>query len=266
MRSYQHLLIETRDGLTRVTLDRPQQGNAVHDALHSELATVFRDLQRDADTRAVVLTGAGDSFCVGGDKNPDREYQATPGTTPIQEAAEIVLGVLDLTKPIVAAVNGDALGLGATLATLADVAIAATGARFGDAHVTGGLPAGNGPAALWPSLIGPSRAKYLLLGGEIVPVEQAADWGLLHDVVPRDDVIPHASDLARRWAALSPFAVRSTKAVINGQLRGRVQDALALSLALEEHAMERPEFRDRLRVSGADTVQDEVDERSPELG
>lgn len=152
--------------------------------------------------------------------------------------------ILELEQPLIAAVNGDATGLGATLATLADVAFAVPGARFGDAHVRSGLPAGNGPAALWPHLIGVARAKYLLLGGEIITTDQAVGWGLLHELVT--DPLAAALELAHRWAQLPRAGVRGTKASIHHGLRMAVQQTLALSLSLEEQAMASPEFRTRL--------------------
>lgn len=158
----------------------------------------------------------------------------------MQEARVIVETLLELEKPVIAAVNGDALGLGAILATLADVAFVAPAARIGDRHVPGGVTAGNGSAALWPVLVGLNRAKYLVLEGELLTAARAVELGLAHEVTP--DPVAAARELAQRWAGYPQFALRSTKAVLNTHLKAAATLALGYGLALEEQAMAGPEF------------------------
>ena len=239
---YTRIGVEVADGIATLVLDRPDHGNAVDDAMHSELTTVFARARADDRVRAVVLTGAGDAFCRGGDRSASRTFTTHTGLTPIQEARLIVETLLDLEKPLIAAVNGDALGLGAVLATLADVAFVARSARIGDRHVAGGVTAGNGSAALWPVLVGVNRAKYLVMGGALLTAEQAADVGLVHEVVDDGAALAAATDLAGRWAALPPFALRSTKSVINTHLKEAASRALGYGLALEEQVLAGPEF------------------------
>jgi enoyl-CoA hydratase len=246
MKAFECIRIDTEAGVSVVTLNRPDRGNAVNDVLHSELSTVFRHLRADEPTRVVVLTGAGDEFCRGGDTNPDRAYQTQTGLTPIQEAREIVESILDLEKPLIAAVNGNAQGVGATLASLADVAFMADDATFGDAHVQRNLPPGNGPTALWPLLVGLNRAKQLLMEGDMITAGRAAELGLIHAAVTRADVVPTAMSLARRWASGDMFALQATKVAINATAKVILQSVFPLALALEERAMERPEFRQGL--------------------
>jgi enoyl-CoA hydratase/carnithine racemase len=240
MADYTRIRTEEEGGVATLTLDRPEHGNAVDDAMHSELTTVFADVRRDEAVRVVVLTGAGRSFCVGGDSSPTRTFTTLTGLTPIQEARLIVETLLDLEKPVIAAVTGDALGLGAILATLADVAFVSADTRIGDRHVLGGVTAGNGSAALWPVLVGLTRAKYLVLNGEVLTGRQAVDLGLAHEVV--DDPLAAARELAARWADLPPFALQSTKSVLNTHLKEAAARALGYGLALEEQAMAGPEF------------------------
>jgi enoyl-CoA hydratase len=240
MGDYTRILAEVDGGVATLTLDRPAHGNAVDDAMHSELTRVFADARRDPSVRVVVLTGAGAAFCVGGDSSPDRTFTTLTGLTPIQEARLIVETLLDLEKPVIAAVNGDALGLGAILATLADVAFVAPAARIGDRHVLGGVTAGNGSAALWPVLVGLNRAKYLVMNGEVLTADQAVGLGLVHEVAA--DPLASARELAARWADLPPFALRSTKSVLNTHLKEAAARALGYGLALEEQAMAGPEF------------------------
>ena len=122
-RSYDTITIERNEGIAILTLNRPERLNAVSADMHSELTTLFRDVDADGDVRVAVLTGAGRGFCSGGDFSPDRDASAPrkSGLTTMQEARRIVDGMLDLEKPIIAAVNGAAVGLGATLALFCDV-------------------------------------------------------------------------------------------------------------------------------------------------
>ena len=239
---YTRIRVEVDGHVATLTLDRPEHGNAVDDAMHSELTSVFVAAQRDPRVRAVVLTGAGGTFCRGGDSSPTRTFTTLTGLTPIQEARVIVETLLDLEKPVIAAVNGDALGLGAILATLADVAFVASSARIGDRHVLGGVTAGNGSAALWPVIVGLNRAKFLVLNCEVLTAAQAVEYGLAHEVVPDGGTLAAAVELAGRWAELPPFALQSTKSVLNVHLKAAASRALGYGLALEEQAMAGPEF------------------------
>ncbi|MEJ2890645.1 enoyl-CoA hydratase/isomerase family protein [Actinomycetospora aeridis] len=234
--------IAVDDGIATLTLDRPEHGNAVDDAMHSELTRLFVRARADDRVRAVVLTGAGEDFCRGGDSSASRTFTTLTGLTPVQEARLIVETLLDLEKPVVAAVNGDALGLGAILATLADAAVVARSARLGDRHVAGGVTAGNGSAALWPAILGVNRAKRLVLGAEVLTAEEAVAMGLATEVVDDAAVLATATATARHWAALPPFALQSTKRVLNLALKDAAARALDYGLALEEQAMAGPEF------------------------
>ncbi|GAB3434890.1 enoyl-CoA hydratase/isomerase family protein [Actinophytocola sediminis] len=253
-RDYSRIRIEVDGGVGTLTLDRPDHGNAVDDAMHSELTTLFADARRDERVRVVVLTGAGTTFCRGGDSSPTRTFTTRTGLTPIEEARLIVESLLDLDKPVIASVNGDALGLGAILATLADVAFVARSARIGDRHVAGGVTAGNGSAALWPVIVGLNRAKFLVLNGELLTAGQAVEVGLAHEVVDDGADLAAATELAARWAALPRFAVRSTKSVLNLHLKAAASRALGYGLALEEQAMAGPEFAEILANRRAQTT------------
>lgn len=240
---YGSIAISVEEGIAVLTLNRPEAENRVDDRMHSELATLFGDVSRDKEIRAVVLTGAGDAFCAGGDRDPDRRFETLTGLTPIEEAQAIVDGIVDLDRPLIAAVNGDAIGLGAVLATLADAAFAAPGARIGDRHVEGGVTAGNGAVALWPLLIGLNRAKQLLLGAELIDAEAAVEAGLITAVA--DDPLQAARDRAAAWAAMPEFALRTTKRALNLHLRDAVARVMPLALALEDQSLARldPRFR-----------------------
>jgi enoyl-CoA hydratase/carnithine racemase len=231
------------DGIAVLTLNRPDRANAVDDVMHSELSTVFAAAQDDPRVRVVVLTGAGRAFSTGGDESADRAYATSTGRTPIEEARHIVEDLIGMSKPLVAAVNGHAIGLGALLATLADISYVADGAKLGDLHVHAALPAGNGAAVIWPLLVGINRAKHLLMTGEILTATEAERLGLVTRVVPAADVLPSAMAAAQRLAGLAPQAVQGTKAAINRLLALASGAVLPLSLSLEAAAMEHDDFR-----------------------
>ena len=239
---FTRILVTVEDGIATLMLNRPDHSNAVDDAMHSELTAIFSAARADDRVRAVVLTGAGNTFCSGGDSGASRTFTTLTGLTPVQEARLIVESLLDLDKPVVAAVNGDAFGLGAVLATLADAAFVVRSARLGDRHVASGVTAGNGAAALWPAIVGVVQTKRLLLTAEVISAEEALSIGLVTGVVVDAQALSAATDLATRWAALPPFALQSTKRVINLHLKDAAHRALGYGLALEEQAMAGPEF------------------------
>ncbi|MFN0145181.1 MAG: enoyl-CoA hydratase-related protein, partial [Dehalococcoidia bacterium] len=180
---YETIKIEKQDGVAILTLNRPERLNAVNGAMHSELSTIFLDVQADPDVRAAVITGAGRAFCAGGDFGPASNMRPKSGVSMMQEARRIVDNLLDCEKPIVAAVNGAAAGLGATVALMCDVVIASRNARIGDPHVKMGITAGDGGAVIWPLLVGVNRAKYMLMTGDLIPADEAMAMGLVNRVV-----------------------------------------------------------------------------------
>lgn len=231
---FEMMLIEKRpDGLAIVTLNRPERHNAVAGPMHSELARLPKILQQDDEVRAVVITGAGRSFCSGADV-AEVSGSGVTWDTMLVDARDLVMDFIALDKPVITAVKGYALGMGCTLALLGDVVIAGESARFGDTHVPNqGVTAGDGGAALWPLLMGPQAAKYYLLTGEHVPAEEAYRLGLVFKVVKDEAVLDEAVALAERIAAGPPIAVRSTKASINRYTSLIVNEVLPFSLAAE---------------------------------
>jgi enoyl-CoA hydratase/carnithine racemase len=198
----------------------------------------------------VVLTGAGRTFSAGGDESTERRYTTSTGRSPIEEARHIVEDVIAMSKPLVAAVNGHAIGLGAVLATLADISFLSEKAKLGDLHVHAALPAGNGAAAIWPLLVGINRAKHLLMTGEILTAAEAERFGLVTRVLPPDDVLPAAMAMAERLAGLAPQAVQGTKMAVNRLLAMASGAVLPLSLSLEAAAMDSDDFRDAVQRLG----------------
>lgn len=245
---YETIQIEKADGVATLTLNRPERLNAVNGIMHSELSTVFNDVQSDSEVRAAVITGAGRAFCAGGDFSSGSNMRPKSGLSMMQEARRIVDGILDLEKPLIAAVNGPAAGLGATVALCCDVVIAARGARIGDPHVKMGITAGDGGAVIWPLLIGVNRAKYMLMTGELVGAEDAMRMGLVNRVVDDGEALAEATSLARRLASSAPYAVQSTKVSVNKLIKSVSNLVLPLSLSLEEVSMTKEDHREAVRA------------------
>lgn len=241
---YETILIEKQDGIAVCTLNRPERLNAVNGAMHSELMQLPIDLQADPEVRAAVLTGAGRAFCAGGDFSGSRDMRSKSGLPMMQEARRIVDNLLDLEKPIVAAVNGAAAGLGATVALLCDVVIASRNARIGDPHVKMGITAGDGGAVIWPLLIGVNRAKQLLMTGDLLSADEAMTLGLVNSVVDEGEALPAALAMARRLASGAPYAVQSTKVSVNKFIKSVSNLVLPLSLSLEEASMTKDDHRE----------------------
>lgn len=172
---YGHISFRRRGRVLTAALNRPAAGNAVNGVLHEELSRLFYDMQNDPDSDVLVLTGEGRHFCAGGDIAWMQESIDDPDVflRMGQESRRIIYGQVELEKPLICRLNGAAAGLGASLALLCDVVIAAEDASIGDPHVSVGLVAGDGGSILWPQLVGFTRAKEYLLTGKMCPAVEA---------------------------------------------------------------------------------------------
>jgi enoyl-CoA hydratase len=225
-----------RDGhILFVTIDHPDSPmNAVDEALHHDLAELFRTLKQEGDARAIVLTGAGRAFSAGGDMEWFPELRNPARMNALRrEAKQIIWDQLDVEVPIVCALNGSAVGLGASIALLCDVIVMAQGASIIDPHVQAGLVAGDGGAAIWPLLIGPLAAKRHLMLGEPLRPDAALRLGVVSEVCGDDEVAIRALAWAERLAAQAPLAVQGTKIAVNQQIKQALLTSFDVSTALE---------------------------------
>jgi enoyl-CoA hydratase/carnithine racemase len=218
-----------------VTIAHPTSPvNAVDDALHRDLTALFAALRRERDARAVLLTGRGRAFSAGGDFAWFPELQEPARMEALRlDAKQLIWDLVDVEIPIVAALNGPAMGLGASIALLCDVILMADTATIGDPHVKVGIVAGDGGAAIWPLLVGPARAKQYLLTGDPLSAVEAERIGLVNRVVPAADLQREALALATRLAAGAPLAVRYTKLAVNKLVKDALNVAFDTSTALE---------------------------------
>lgn len=242
-KTYKGLLVEKRtSGVAVITLNRPEILNAIDWPMHAALEEVFVDLDNDPAVRAIVLTGAGRGFCSGGDQNALDDDVGTISAT--RSGRHLIRNMLELESPLIAAVNGVAVGLGATLALFCDVVFAEPAARFADTHVTAGVVAGDGGAAIWPLLLGPVRAKHYLMTGDFISAEDAAAAGMINKVVPQGSVVEHAIRYAEMLASGPRDAIVWTKYAVNKLIKEQVHLNLDTAAALEMLTFNSPERRD----------------------
>lgn len=226
-----NLRVEIEDRVATLTLDRPEKRNAIDLALHSGLEHALTELSYDPGVGAIVLTGAGPAFCAGGDLKGF--YPEDHIFRNAMRSRRINWAFLHCETPLVAAINGAAAGLGATLALLCDVTFMADTARIGDTHVTAGLTAGDGGQVIWPLLVGPHRAKEYLMAGELIPASEAERIGLVNHVVPADALMESALAYAGKLARGAQSAIRWTKMAINKGIEQQQVLSLDFGLATE---------------------------------
>ena len=227
---------------------RPEAMNAVNAVMHEELSRVFAQIAASAEVHAVVLTGEGRAFCAGGDLDWFRSITPAQLDALFREGRRIVIDLLELPQPIIAAVNGHAAGLGCTLALLCDWVVMADSARISDPHVRVGVAAGDGGAGIWPLLVGPARAKQYLMTGDAVVAAEAERIGLVNQVVPADQVLTAAAAVARRMADGPRQAIQATKASVNQLVRNAMNQVLDLSLAREKENFTTADHREAVQA------------------
>jgi enoyl-CoA hydratase/carnithine racemase len=251
---YEFIKVEKAERVATVTLNRPDRLNAVSPELHHELMTIWNDLAEDHEVNAIILTGAGRAFCAGGDvKGMASGTLATSGGSkaPRITAAEgrrLVENMLDVEQPIIGAINGDAVGLGATLALLCDITVVSEKARFADTHVKVGVVAGDGGAVIWPLLIGPSRAKEFLMRGNFVNGADAFRMGMVNYAVAPEQVMAKARELAQELADGPTYAIRWSKLAVNKWLKQQANLILDASLAYEMLTFTTEDHREAARA------------------
>jgi enoyl-CoA hydratase len=219
------------DGILRLVLDTPGRLNAVDRRMHAELCDIWPVIDRDPETRSVLVHGAGGVFSAGGDlemvRSTTEDFDYRNGV--FREARQLVHHMIDCSVPVVSAIEGPAVGAGLAVALLADVSVAGRTARLIDGHTRLGVAAGDHAAVIWPLLCGMAKAKYHLLTCEPLSGEEAERIGLVSICADDDKVLDVALDVARRLSAGSRTALRWTKYTLNNWLRtaGPIFDASA---------------------------------------
>jgi enoyl-CoA hydratase len=227
------------DGPIRVIrLNRPDDLNAANDPLHRGLAAVWRQLAQDPDARAAVITGNGRAFCAGGDFHYLDELTRDDDARRemFVDAKAIVTGMIACPIPVIAAVNGPAVGLGCSLVALSDIVYMAESAHLSDPHVVLGLVAADGGAISWPLLTSLQLAKEYAFTGDRIAAKRALEIGLANHVVADDAVLEEALACARRIVALPFQAIVDTKRALNLHLERAALAALDFALVTEDRS------------------------------
>jgi 2-(1,2-epoxy-1,2-dihydrophenyl)acetyl-CoA isomerase len=240
--SYDTVIWERSDGVGRLTLNRPETLNAWTAAFGRELKTVVTEEAADPSVRAVLITGAGRGFSSGADLKAGFD-PADDGMPNVRKELHehyhpAIAGVRRLEKPVVAAVNGPAVGIGASLAFACDLVLAAESAFFGLAFVNIGLMPDGGSTLFVPTAVGKARAFQMALLGERVSAEQALDWGLVNQVLPDERLLDEANALVGRLAKGPTRSYASSKQALNRMLYPDLDGQLDLEAELQ-HALAR---------------------------
>ncbi len=247
------VVVEQAGAVLEISFNRPEKKNALTRAMYEAVVAAFQRVDADPSIRVALLTGAGDTFTSG---NDIKDFQTRAATNEATHASPFLEALSSLTKPLVGAVNGAAIGVGTTMLAHCDLVIAARSARFVMPFTGRGLVPEAARSLLFPRLVGHQRARALLLLGEPIDAETAHDWGFVNQVVPDTELMTTARGVAARLAALPPEAMRQTKALIkNGKtdVKGRIEEELVL-------------FRQRLRSpEAAEAFQAFVEKRKPDF-
>ncbi len=233
-----------------VTFNRPEALNAMTADMHEETSRLFYDLGMDHSLDIVILTGAGKAFSAGGDIAGMREMYEKPEMFDISilEAKKVVFGILDCEKILICKMNGDAVGLGATIGLFCDVIFAADHARIGDPHVRVGLAAGDGGAVIWPQLIGYARAKEYLLTGDLITAKDAAAMGLINYAVPAAELDEKVDAFARKLGAGAMKSIKWSKAAINIGLKQLAHSMMDTCMAYEALSNRTDDHREAIEA------------------
>ncbi|KAF0108086.1 MAG: Enoyl-CoA hydratase/isomerase [Anaerolineaceae bacterium] len=222
-----NLLIETTDGIAVVTINRPQSLNALNSDVVAELDSALHALEADAGVKVVVITGAGEkAFVAGGDIKEMLDMDPAAGRAFAQRGQQMIRAIEQMKKPVIAAVNGYALGGGLELALACDFIYASEKAKLGLPEVTLGIMPGFGGTQNLPRLIGPNRAKEMIFSGKQLTAGQAREWGLVNEVAPAEELMARVMEIAKRIAANGALGVSAAKDAVSHGLDMAKEDGL----------------------------------------
>jgi 2-(1,2-epoxy-1,2-dihydrophenyl)acetyl-CoA isomerase len=250
--TYQHLLVDQRDGVMLITLNRPEVLNSFNRRMADELVAALNDAGEDAGVRAVLLTGSGRAFCAGQDlvEVLPRDERPAPdlGDVVRLQYNPILRAVRTLEKPVVCAVNGVAAGAGANLALACDITVAAEGASFIQSFTKIGLIPDSGGTFILPRIVGLQRAAALAMLGDKLSAEKALEWGMVYDCVAPARLLEAAREIATRLAAMPTRALGLTKRGFNAGFSNGLDTQLELEEELQREAGRTHDYAEGVRA------------------
>jgi enoyl-CoA hydratase len=250
--TYDSLALSTEGPIASLELRREAQNNAFDEGLHRELSLALLELRRAPDVRVVLLHSAGRMFSAGGALEYIERLRDDPALArrTQQEGHDTFTALVEMPVPIVVAIQGHAIGFGATIATACDVTVAWKGAKIGDPHVQIGLVAGDGGVLSWTAAVGYNRARRMLMTGDTLTAEQAYQFGLVTDLVETPEAaLPEARRIAERIAALPPVAVQGTKRAFIALARQANASVLDVALHAEVACLSTEDLTEAVKAA-----------------
>jgi enoyl-CoA hydratase len=244
----ENILVEQDGAVVTITLNNPDMLNAFLDPMHAAMRDIWWDLGEDDSVKAVIVTGAGRAFSAGGNipgfiqSYEDNEYRRKS----LRGAKKLMEAQAEFHKPVIAAINGPAVGLGANVALLCDIVYIAESTYIADTHVAIGLVCGDGGAVFWPLLMGLLKCKEYLLTGDRIPAAKAVELGLATRVFPDADLMPEARKMAERLASMPHQAMQETKRALNLHLQDYILRAAPFAIMAESESFTTNDIRNTI--------------------
>ncbi|RLC92819.1 MAG: hypothetical protein DRI39_07520 [Chloroflexi bacterium] len=262
--AFETIILEKKDGIATLTLNRPDFMNAVSEQMANELVEAMSDVAEDDSVRVLLIKGAGRAFCAGGDLNydkvrtgemavedlkvwPEIEKQVKRGKIPPKPQRNVILGLQNLDKPTVAVINGFAAGLGMDIALACDMRLGSAKARFTIGYTTAGIAPDSGGTWLLPRVVGLPKALELIFTGDTCDAEEAYRVGLLNKVVPPEQLDEEAQKLGQKIAAGSPIAFRLSKLMVYKGLNMDLDTALVLAMACVTICTQSQDYKEAIK-------------------
>lgn len=242
---YKNIVFEKIDGIGYVTLNRPKALNALSMEVLSELEDVFRNIEQDDAVKVVIITGEGRAFVAGADISQMVDLTGIEGQEMMKQGAKVMGLIESISKPVIGAINGFALGGGCELAMACDIRVASENAQFGQPEVNLGIIPGFGGTQRLPRLVGKGMGKYMIMTADYINAEEALKIGLVEKVVAPEELMKTCEEIARKIMSKAPIAIKASKIAINN---GIMLD-LATGVALEGEACGAP-FCSEDRIEG----------------
>lgn len=249
--SYSTLILERRDGVLSITLNRPHVLNALDVQMRLDLESALADIRKDDNVRTLVITGAGRAFCAGGDINMMHEAAGWTPHEMLEDTrldARVVRDLWELEKPVIMAVNGHAVGAGTNLALCGDIIIASEQARFGEFFIRRGVAPNYGGLYFLPRLVGYLKATELCMTGDLIDAQEAFRIGLVNLVVPHEELMSTAKGLAEKLAKGPPLALATCKALLRRGLHEDFRGFLECEALFQAHAVLTEDHREAVRA------------------
>jgi 2-(1,2-epoxy-1,2-dihydrophenyl)acetyl-CoA isomerase len=245
--SYETIIVEIADQIATVTLNLPEKLNALDLVMREELKAAFGELDKAADVKVVVVTGAGRAFCAGGDITTMKGVTSPAGRDRMKNVQKLTRAMTTMEKPIIAAVNGPAIGAGFNIALACDLILASDKAKFSQVFVKIGLIPDMGGFYLLPMRVGVHRAKEMMMTGRVIDAEETKEMGFINRLVPQDELMNEVMALAAQFAQGPSRAYAMIKSALNRWPAG-LEDILEMEADMQAICFESADFKEGMRA------------------